>query len=131
MAEQINLAEYPDDYRGRRSYVYVPSEGKVLAACYTYPSGGVRHLLPEYGGPAYEDKSTGNRMYVMRDIGEYTSTVDGTRITTRSAHRDHIRQHDLVEVGNQRIGSMGRAGGEMSRSGSDIKRALERARAGN
>ena len=38
---------------------------------------------------------------VMPDIGEYTSMVDGTRITSRSQHRAHLRQHGVIEVGNE------------------------------
>lgn len=129
MAAQIDLKEYPEGFQGRRAYVYVEGHG-VLAACYTYPSGGKHNLRPEHGGPAYGDKSTGNRMYVMGDIGEYTSTVDGSRITTRSAHREHIRKHDLIEVGNQRIGSMERPQDSGPRMGDIIKRTLERAKAG-
>lgn len=46
---------------------------------------------------------------VMRDIGEYRSTLDGTHITTRRQHRDHMRRHDVIEVGNESIGSMGQS----------------------
>jgi hypothetical protein len=39
----------------------------------------------------------------MRDIGEYVSPIDGSYISTRSAHRDHMRAHDVIEVGNERL----------------------------
>lgn len=42
-----------------------------------------------------------NAPMVMPDIGEYTSMVDGTRITSRSQHRAHLRQHGVIEVGNE------------------------------
>lgn len=38
--------------------------------------------------------------YVMPDITPYTSMIDGSLITSRSMHRDHLRQHNCIEVGN-------------------------------
>lgn len=129
MAEAIDLNEYPEGYRGRKVYVRVRSLGKIVAACYVQHTGSGYELLPEYGGPAFADKRHGS-VQVMKDIGEYTSPVDGERVTSRSAHREHIRRHDLVEVGNEAIGSMERPQDSGHRAGYDIKRALERARAG-
>ena len=34
------------------------------------------------------------------DIQPYISQVDGSWITSRSRHRDHLKQHRMVEVGN-------------------------------
>lgn len=38
--------------------------------------------------------------HVMGDIQPYKSMVDGSLITSRSHHREHLRQHGCVEVGN-------------------------------
>lgn len=38
---------------------------------------------------------------VMPDIQPYQSMVDGSMITSRSQHRAHLRQHGLVEIGNE------------------------------
>lgn len=38
---------------------------------------------------------------VMPDIAPYQSTVTGEMITSRSAHREHLKAHSLVEVGNE------------------------------
>lgn len=38
--------------------------------------------------------------HVMGDIQPYRSMVDGTLITSRSRHREHLRDHGVVEVGN-------------------------------
>ena len=38
---------------------------------------------------------------VMGDIQPYKSMVTGEMITSRSAHREHLRAHRLVEVGNE------------------------------
>jgi hypothetical protein len=37
---------------------------------------------------------------VMSDIGGYISQVDGTYIESRSKHREHLKRHRMVEVGN-------------------------------
>ena len=37
---------------------------------------------------------------VMSDIEPYQSQVDGSWITSRSKHREHLKQHRMIEVGN-------------------------------
>ena len=37
---------------------------------------------------------------VMSDIGGYISQVDGSWIESRSKHRDHLKRHGMVELGN-------------------------------
>lgn len=37
---------------------------------------------------------------VMSDIGGYVSQVDGTYIESRSKHREHLKRHRMVELGN-------------------------------
>lgn len=37
---------------------------------------------------------------VMGDIQPYQSMVTGEWITSRSAHREHLKKHGMVEVGN-------------------------------
>lgn len=41
--------------------------------------------------------------YVMNDMAEYISPIDGTRITSRSHHRAHVQQHGVIEVGNEKL----------------------------
>lgn len=130
MTEPVDLDEYPAGHRGRKAYVFVPSLGKVVAGCYAYPTGGSWEVYPEYGGPERVASRRTGSVQVMRDIGEYVSPVDGERITSRSQHREHVRRHDLIEVGNERIGSMDKPQDSGNRLGYDIKQALERARAG-
>jgi hypothetical protein len=36
----------------------------------------------------------------MSDIEGYISQVDGTWIKSRSHHRDHLKQHRMIELGN-------------------------------
>jgi hypothetical protein len=40
--------------------------------------------------------------YIVGDIEPYRSTVTGELIGSRSKHREHLRRHDLVEVGNEK-----------------------------
>jgi len=37
---------------------------------------------------------------VQSDIEGYVSMVDGTWIKSKSMHRDHLRQHRMIELGN-------------------------------
>lgn len=37
---------------------------------------------------------------VMPDIKPYQSMIDGSLITSRSRHREHLRDHNCIEVGN-------------------------------
>lgn len=38
---------------------------------------------------------------VHGDIQPYVSMIDGSIINSRSRHREHLRQHNCVEVGNE------------------------------
>jgi hypothetical protein len=37
---------------------------------------------------------------VMSDIDGYVSQVDGSWISSRSHHRNHLKQHRMIELGN-------------------------------
>lgn len=39
---------------------------------------------------------------VMPDIKPYQSTITGETINSRSVHRQHLRDHNCIEVGNER-----------------------------
>lgn len=41
--------------------------------------------------------------YVMPDIRPYQSMIDGSYISSRSRHREHLRQHNCIEVGNEKM----------------------------
>jgi len=43
---------------------------------------------------------TESSITVMGDIQPYKSMIDGTIITSRSKHREHLRAHGCIEVGN-------------------------------
>lgn len=40
---------------------------------------------------------------VMSDIDGYVSQVDGTWIKSRSHHRNHLKEHRMIELGNDVI----------------------------
>ena len=46
--------------------------------------------LPEPRGPL-----------VIKDIKPYKSMIDGSEITSRSRHREHLRDHNFIEIGNE------------------------------
>ena len=63
---------------------------------------------------------------VMRDVNEYRSMVTGEMIGGRAQHREHLRTHDLVEIGNE--GLKGRRIDTDPKPGeivADLKRAIE------
>lgn len=38
---------------------------------------------------------------VINDLAPYKSMIDGSMITSRSQHRNHLKQHNCIEVGNE------------------------------
>ena len=40
---------------------------------------------------------------VMGDISGYVSQIDGSWISSRSHHRSHLKQHGMIELGNDVI----------------------------
>lgn len=38
---------------------------------------------------------------LMPDLKPYRSMADGSLITSRSKHREHLRAHNCVEIGNE------------------------------
>lgn len=49
------------------------------------------------------DKISKANHQIMLDIQPYKSMVDGSMITSRSKHREHLRRHNCVEVGNEKM----------------------------
>ena len=56
--------------------------------------------LVEWREEAPSDRHDGIRQHVMKDIQPYKSMIDGTWITSRSKHREHLKAHGVQEVGN-------------------------------
>lgn len=68
----------------RQSYVQCPKTLKLIPK-------------DEY----YETAPSGP--FVIGDIKPYKSMVDGSMIQGRRQHREHLRQHGCIEVGNEKI----------------------------
>lgn len=43
--------------------------------------------------------------YILPDIQPYQSMADGSIITGRRQHREHLRQHNCIEIGNEKMES--------------------------
>ena len=56
--------------------------------------------LPVRTEPTKEQANRG--LYFIPDITPYRSPIDGSVIGGRRQHRDHMRAHDVIEVGNEK-----------------------------
>lgn len=131
----MDVREFPEGWRGRQRYVTVRNHSGLVASCYTYIGHDGRYYLhPDYGGDlsGIHARSELKTPYIMRDIGEYKSPLDGTMITSRSAHREHMRTHDVIEVGNEPIGNMSSIDAHVPKPGEIgelVKRHIEEVKA--
>lgn len=111
--------EYPPEHVGKRTYVTCQGiKGYSVPKIYCYYYQGKYYLM---GDDAPEAPSG---PMVMRDLEAYKSPIDGSMITSRSQHRAHMRQHGVIEMGNEYPKQQ--APVEMSRAGHDIMRAMGR-----
>lgn len=60
-------------------------------------------MVPKEESHLYRDESAGGAPYVIPDIQPYKSMQTGEYIGSRSTHRQHLKQHGLIEVGNERL----------------------------
>jgi hypothetical protein len=60
--------------------------------------------------------------HIVPDIQPYKSMVTGERIRGRAHHRDHLRRHDLIELGNEPVRD--RKPKEMPPVAEDLKRSI-------
>lgn len=56
--------------------------------------------LPSCCGETMRRKIT--TPYITTDIQPYRSMITGEMITSRSQHRDHLRSHGMIEMGNEK-----------------------------
>jgi hypothetical protein len=98
MQDVDNLYDFPADHVGRRTYVSVAGHVRSVPKYKTYKGSDSRnHLLPQYGGEPFEE-TTGP--YYMPDKQPYQSPMDGSYITSRPAHQEHMRKHGVMEAGD-------------------------------
>lgn len=73
----------------RRSYIQLKVNGEYV-------------MVPKDEMHLYVHDSKGESAYVIPDIQPYRSMQTGEYIGSRSVHRTHLKQHGLVEVGNEK-----------------------------
>lgn len=65
----------------------------------------MRRSFVQVNGVLYEKGTEPQREpagpMVMKDIAPYRSMIDGSTITSRSKHREHLRAHNCFEIGNE------------------------------
>lgn len=66
---------------------------------------------------------------IIGPLKEYRSMITGEMITDRAQHREHLKQHNKIEVGNE-YGPLERPSRQMRPVGQDVKDAIEQLRAG-
>ena len=71
----------------------------------------------------YGNKPLGQAPMIMGDIKPYISTIDGSVISSRNKHNQHLRQHGCVEVGTESINQAQNQIGEKNIDKKGIKRA--------
>ena len=64
---------------------------------------------------------------IIGDLEPYRSPIDGTVIRSRTDHRDHMRRHDVVELGTERVRK--KSPPKMPKAGQYIKDAIDQLRA--
>ncbi len=69
----------------KRRYVYDAAHDKMVEVTY----GDTRPIEPAAG------------VLVIPDIKPYKSMITGEEITSRSRHREHLKAHGCIEVGDQ------------------------------
>src|SRR6476659_8490700 len=51
--------------------------------------------------PLYGNRKAKPNRGVIQDIEPYKSPLDGSIVGSRSRHRDHMREHGVIEMGNE------------------------------
>lgn len=66
-------------------------------------STGERTIYAVHRQPGSTDKAASDkRINIISDIDPYRSVITGERIAGRRQHKEHLAQHDCVEVGNEK-----------------------------
>lgn len=97
-------------------------QGKTERGSWVFDRAG--ELVPR---SQYQAQAQPGRLQVVRDIDPYKSAVTGEVIGGRRQHRDHLRAHGVVEVGNEKPSSRP---APLPSAGMDVKRAFDMVRSG-
>lgn len=68
---------------------------------------------------------------IMSDIQPYQSMITGQEIGGRRQHREHLKQHGCIEVGNEGRAQPKRYTSDSAEIKRDIKESIERVKAGH
>lgn len=98
-------------------------QGKAERGSWVFDRDG--NLVPR---SQYHAQAQPGRLQVVRDIDPYKSAVTGEVIGGRRQHRDHLRAHGVVEVGNEKLTAHRPA--PLPSAGMDVKRAFDMVRSG-
>lgn len=102
MAQNFDLYEFPESHIGAKRYVSVRGHSRSIPAIYTYKGADrLNYILPEFGGTY--DGVPGYAPNIMRDMEAYVSPLDGSTISSRSQHREHVLVHNVIELGNETV----------------------------
>jgi hypothetical protein len=102
-----DLYEFSPDYIGRKVYVSVRGHSRSIPRYKTYRGAdGYNHIHPDFGGSW--DGLGQISAYILPDKQPYKSPLDGSYVTSRSTHREHMRKHGVIEAGDMVPGSMTR-----------------------
>lgn len=124
VSQPDDLYEYPTDHVGKKTYVTVQGHSRSVPKFKTYMgSDRKNHLRPEYGGNY--DHLGQTSAFFMPDKAGYVSPMSGELVEGRSAHREHMRVHNVIEAGDVRMGHMsGIERAPMPSVGADVMRAI-------
>lgn len=79
--------------------------------------------LPEHCGAQMRRVYT--PLPVMEDMKPYRSPLDGSIVSSRAEHRNHMRKHDVIEVGNEKLTRPMQKPYDSGNLKQDIARAIE------
>jgi len=105
MSDDLDIYEYPATHYGSRSYVSVRGHSRSIPRYKTYMgTDGHYHLHPDFGGDP--DGGLGRGFFYLPDKGAYLSPLDGTEVSGRKQHREHMNKHGVIEAGDMPVGHM-------------------------
>lgn len=86
----------------KKSYVQINGQLWEKVGDYTANvAGEIWYCIAGHWMPA--DAPPPQAAMIMPDIAPYRSVIDGSEISSRSRHREHLRAHGCIEVGNERL----------------------------
>lgn len=121
--DAVDLYEFPPGHVGRKSYVTVKGHTKSIPKYKCYLGVDSRwHLHPDFGGSW--DGAGEQSAYLLPDKLAYVSPIDGSYVTSRPQHREHMNRHGVVEAGDMTPGSIKRSTPRPAVTGRDIVDAI-------